>query len=84
MGFWVYVLGSAKDGQTYTGSTGNLRKRLREHYEGKVPATRARRPLSLLYVEEFRSRAEAVRREKFFKTPEGGLEKQRFLRRSVG
>jgi len=31
MPFWVYVLQSAKDGKTYTGSTGDLNKRLREH-----------------------------------------------------
>jgi putative endonuclease len=84
MAFWVYVLRSARDEKTYTGSTGNLNKRLQEHYEGKVPATRRRRPLRLVYVEEFPTRAAAVRRERYFKTPEGGLEKQRLLRGPLG
>ena len=80
MPFWVYVLESHKDGQTYTGSTGDLNRRLRDHYEGRVPATRHRRPLSLVYIEQFKTRAEAARRERFFKTPEGGSEKQRLIR----
>ncbi|MFQ5779144.1 MAG: GIY-YIG nuclease family protein [Terriglobia bacterium] len=84
MPFWVYVLGSVKDGKTYTGSTGDLGRRLREHHEGEVAATCRRRPLRLLYAEEFPTRAEAVRRERYFKTPEGGLEKHRLVRRSAG
>ena len=80
MSFWVYVLRSQKDGKTYTGFTGDLSQRLREHYEGKVPATRSRRPLQLVYTERFNTRAEAVRRERFFKTAEGGVEKQRLIR----
>ncbi len=82
MAFWVYVLRSRKDGRTYTGSTGNLSRRLREHYEGEVPATRSRRPLQLIYAEQFDTRAEAVQRERFFKTAEGGAEKQRLIRAS--
>jgi putative endonuclease len=83
MPFWVYVLRSRKDGQTYTGSSGNLANRLKEHYEGRVTATRNRRPLQLIYTEEFGTRAEAVRRERFFKTAEGGVEKQRLIRKSL-
>ena len=84
MAYWVYVLRSAKDGKTYTGSTGSLKKRLAEHSAGRVAATRSRRPLSVVYGEEFPTRALAVRREMYFKTPEGGLVKQRLLRGSVG
>lgn len=84
MAYWVYVLRSARGGKTYTGSTGSLKKRLAEHAAGRVAATRSWRLLSLVYVEEFPPRALAVRRERYFKTPEGGVEKQRLLRGSAG
>jgi putative endonuclease len=80
MTHWVYVLRSAKDGKLYTGISSNVERRVAEHNRGSVPATRFRRPLVLLYTEEFSSRAEAMARERYFKTPEGGALKQRLVR----
>ncbi len=78
---WVYVLRSEKDGRLYTGVTSDLPRRLREHRNGSVRSTRARRPLILVYTEEFESKQVAHRRERYLKTPEGGALKQELLRR---
>jgi len=79
LGFYVYVLRSLRDGKTYTGFAANLGRRLAEHDRGHVKSTRTRRPLKLVYAEEFASKEEALARERFFKTPKGGLAKQRLL-----
>ena len=71
------VLRSEKDGRLYTGVTGDLRQRLKDHAAGKVASTRHRRPLRLVYTESFESRTEAWARERYFKTPQGGGLKQR-------
>jgi putative endonuclease len=79
MGFCVYVLRSVKDGQTYTGVAGDLRRRMADHVRGHVKSTRNRRPLTLVYVEEYDTKREALARERFFKTPAGGVVKQRLI-----
>jgi putative endonuclease len=38
---YVYILRSQKDNRLYTGSTNDLRKRFREHSEGKVYSTKS-------------------------------------------
>ena len=44
--------------------TNNLEKRLKDHNEGKgAKYTKARRPVSLVYYEEFESKEEAMKRE---------------------
>lgn len=60
---WVYILKSLKDGRFYTGSTPDLEDRLRRHSEGRVKATKHRRPLELVYSEEYSTLAEAQSRE---------------------
>jgi len=70
--FWyVYVLQSHKDNKRYIGFTADLRKRFREHNEGKSFATAPRRPLSLIYYEACLSQTDATRREKYLKTTGG-------------
>lgn len=55
----------------YTGCTGNLRNRLQQHNDGKVPATQRRAPLKLIYYEASLSSGDAFRREKYLKTAYG-------------
>ena len=55
----------------YTGSTGNLRKRIEEHSNGGVPSTKSRRPLRLIYYEACLNKYDALRREKYLKTGKG-------------
>lgn len=68
---YVYVLRSQKDGGFYTGSTGDLKKRLGEHNKGYEPGTRDRRPFELAYYEGCQSKYDALRREKYLKTTYG-------------
>ena len=76
---FTYVLRSESDGEWYTGSTGDLRARLRLHAEGRVRSTASRRPLRLIYDEACGHRSDAFRRERFLKSGKG----KRFLRRRL-
>jgi predicted GIY-YIG superfamily endonuclease len=61
--FYVYVL-LCSDGSLYVGSTEDLQLRLRIHNAGRGAAFAAqRRPVTLAYSEQHRSRAAARRRE---------------------
>lgn len=72
MQFWyVYVLRSLKDGMFYTGMTGNLKRRLEQHQTGQNTSTAKRQPLELIYFEGHRSKEDAMRRERYFKTTKG-------------
>jgi len=71
MKYFVYILKSISHETYYYGSTENISKRLGEHNSGKVRYTKGRRPWILHYTEEFDSRSEAVKREKFYKSIEG-------------
>ena len=67
----VYVLRSEKDGLIYIGQTNDLKLRILRHQKGYVKSTRNRRPLKLIYFEEYRDRGTAMRREKFLKSGAG-------------
>ena len=67
-----YVLLSETDGRFYTGTTGDLQKRLDQHAGGRVRSTAYRRPLKLLYDEACLEPEDAYRRERFLKTGKGG------------
>ena len=60
----VYIL-KCSDGTLYTGSTVDVKKRVREHNELKSGAkyTRARRPVELVYSEKCEDFAKARERE---------------------
>jgi len=68
--YYVYIL-LLNNGKLYTGTTGNLKRRLKEHIAGKVKSTRNKRPLKLIHYEGYALKSDAVRREKFLKTTEG-------------
>lgn len=70
--FYVYILKSIKKNWFYKEHTSNLDKRLEKHNAGEVRSTKNRRPYILVYQEEFSSRGEAMKREKYFKSLEGG------------
>lgn len=62
--WFVYIL-RCKDNSLYTGITTNLMRRIDEHNNKKKGAkyTRSRRPVCLVYQEEYQSRSEASQRE---------------------
>ena len=68
---YVYLLISESDGNFYTGSTIDLRRRLQEHSEGKVISTEKRTPMKLLYYEACINEKDARRREKYLKSGMG-------------
>jgi putative endonuclease len=70
----VYLLLSEKDYKTYIGSTNNLERRFQEHNLGEVSSTKNRRPLKLIYSENFNNLSEARIREKHLKTRKGRKE----------
>jgi len=64
MPYYVYII-RCDDDSFYTGYSGNLAKRLRLHMNGKgARYLRIHKPVKLVYVEEFSSRVEAMRKER--------------------
>ncbi len=61
--FYVYILKSKKDGQFYIGSTNNLRRRFKEHNEGKVSSRKHRIPFELIFYEAYKAEKDARKRE---------------------
>jgi putative endonuclease len=66
--FWVYMLRCA-DRSFYVGHTDNLEMRMQQHHHGVFPNcyTLERRPLQLVYSQEFGSRDEALTMERRIK-----------------
>ena len=62
---WMYIV-ECTDGSYYTGSTDDLEGRLWQHNETEFGAkhTRRRRPVKLVYSEEYGNIAEAYARER--------------------
>lgn len=67
---YVYIL-RCKDGTYYTGWTVNLESRLKTHNQGTglqaAKYTRGRRPVELVYFEEYESKSQALKRERQIK-----------------
>jgi len=69
--FHVYILRSERTGRFHTGSCEDLADRLYRHNSGQSPATRQGVLWTVVHAEEFDTRAEAVRRERYLKTGRG-------------
>lgn len=64
---YVYIL-MCSDDTLYTGWTTNLKHRVAVHNSGKgAKYTRSRRPVELVYYEEYDDKIEAQRRERAIK-----------------
>lgn len=81
--YYVYILKSLKDGKLYIGRTSTLQKRLSQHKDGLVKATKNRRSLVLGFYEAFRNKGDATRREKYSKTTKGKKTLRLMLRESL-
>ena len=66
---FVYIL-ILKNKRLYTGSTGDLKRRYKDHQLGKVRSTRKMNP-NLIHYEAYKLKSDSQRREKFLKTTEG-------------
>lgn len=65
--FYVYVIKSSIDNKLYIGYTNDLKRRFSEHNEGLNVSTKHRRPFELIYYESYRSRKDAMTRERKLK-----------------
>lgn len=77
--FNVYVLKSANHNYLYKGYCEDLDKRLAEHNSGKTRSNKNYLPFIVVYVEEFKTKSEAIKRERYFKTSAG----RRFLKKKL-
>ena len=80
MVYSVYVLRSTKTGRLYTGFTSDLGRRLVQHDVGITKSTRNRGPWELVHEEQFATRGEAMRRERYLKAGQGREELKRILK----
>lgn len=61
--WYVYVL-ECNDSSFYTGVTADYNIRLAKHNDGKASVyTKKRRPVRLRYIEQFKAKSEAAKRE---------------------
>jgi len=68
MPYYVYIL-LCKDGSYYTGHAKNVKHRVEQHKKGQgARYTRMHEPAKIVYVEEFNSRSDAMKREREIKS----------------
>ena len=70
--FSIYVLKSLRNRKRYIGYTSkSVQERLVEHNSGTNTFTRQNKPFVLIYSEEYQTKTEAMKREKFLKSGQG-------------
>jgi predicted GIY-YIG superfamily endonuclease len=68
LSYYVYIL-RCKDGSYYTGHAKDVERRFEMHKKGRgAKYTQMHEPEKLVYIEEFESRGDAMRRERRIKT----------------
>lgn len=78
--YFVYIIYSEKGKRSYTGTTNDLSRRLKQHNNSETKSTRAWCPWILVYSEEYKTLSEARKREWFLKcTPQGGKYKHKII-----
>ena len=77
--FTVYILQSLSSLKYYIGQTNNMTERLTRHNTGRSAFTKKDRPWKTIYQESFKTRAEAMQREKQIKSYKGGEAFKRLL-----
>ena len=78
--FYTYVVKSLRFPHLYKGHCENLEERLKQHNSGMTESIKPFIPFEIVYFEEFHTRDEAIRREKYFKSSAG----RRFLKSKLG
>jgi putative endonuclease len=69
--YYTYILKSLKNGDFYTVYTNDLKKRFKEHNDGKSEYTKSRGPYKLIYYECCCNEQDARKREIYLKTGMG-------------
>ena len=65
---WFYILKNKKTGKYYSGSTNNIKRRVKQHKSGYTRTTRILQTDELVYAEKFNTIQEARMREKKIKS----------------
>lgn len=76
--YYVYIL-RLSNGDYYTGSTNDLKRRVAEHRAGKSPATSRFLPITLVSYVAFADKAKAERFESYLKAGSGIAFRNRHL-----
>jgi len=72
--YYVYIIKS-ESGRYYTGSTDNPEKRLKQHNSKQFKGwTNRYNNWKLVHLEKFKTRKEAIQREKAIKAMKGGIQ----------
>ena len=84
MKYYLYMV-QCFDDTLYTGIATELERRVEEHNSSDKGAkyTRARRPVKLVYSEEYENRSEASKREYFIKKKMSRKEKVSLIKRKT-
>ena len=69
--FYTYILESKRFKRFYIGYTDDLKRRVKEHNDGKSISTKPYIPWVLIYYEACLNKKDAIRREKYLKTTQG-------------
>ena len=69
--YFAYVLKSIEHEYFYKGHCSDLERRILQHNSGMTKSLRPYIPFRLVYFECFNTEAEAIKREKYFKTSAG-------------
>jgi putative endonuclease len=70
--YFVYILKSLKVLRYYIGSSENVARRLSAHNSGKVKSTKAYKSWEIVYLERFKIKSDALKREKQIKSYRSG------------
>lgn len=76
--YYVYLL-KLKDNSYYTGSTNNLKERIKKHNKGDVLATKGKRPIEPIFYCGFKTKEKAHAFERYLKTGSGQSFRNRHL-----
>jgi putative endonuclease len=79
MYYTVYILENQNDKTWYTGYTGNLKQRLKQHWQKSSPYTAKKGNWKLIYAELYLNKKDAMGREKFLKSGSG----KRFIKKQL-
>jgi putative endonuclease len=79
MVYYVYILYNTDHDKFYIGQTYSLTKRIAEHKAGKSSYTSRYGKWLFVYYEKLSTRAEAMRREKYFKS----LKSKEYLKKFI-
>ena len=66
--YFVYAIKSLHRNYIYVGLTDNIQRRISQHNNGESKTTRPYRPFVLIYSEQLKTRMDARKREKYFKS----------------